>query len=306
MNQKIKPIKSANFREHFTQANESDMEASLVNSILWSVLLLNLYVLVATILVYLLNPSNSVIYIGSYLLLCMATLALSINTARSKLGFANGIILSLLSWLLMGMVYFVANEYLNFYHWKYEVVKNISVKEVNQYPNASAFYFNDGKILLDKHDASLFITGNSETSTGSVTSYMVPFVPNDWKENDSVQVFLFGEENNQFEYTVPIEYSDFYKELQKPYNAGLVLRVPDGEEMYAEKILDAKNHHHLNIAPNPFILKWVEDPVRHVKEFFKDCLIGLFFLNLLWIAFVIFRRLYFANKRAKRVKNLKV
>lgn len=305
MKQKAKALNKNNFWEHFIKANEDNMEASLANSIIWSVLLLNLYVLIAIILVYLLNPTNSVIYVGSYLLICMVTFAIGITGARSKLGFANGIILSLLSWLLMGWIYFVGQDYLNFYHWKYDVVKNISVKEAPQYPNASAFYFNDGKILLEKHSSTYFITGDGETSSGSVTSYLVPFVPNDWKENDSVHIFLFGEENNQYEYRVSIEYSDFYEELKQAYQAGLVLRVPDGTDLYTEKIKQAEKDQELTIAKHPFILKWVNDPENYVKEYFIDCLKTLIYFNLAWVVFVLIRRVYFAYKRSKRVNSIK-
>lgn len=305
MKQKAKAIKKNNFQEHFIKANESHMEASLASSLIWSVFLLNLSVLVTTILVYLLNSTNSVIYIGSYLLMCLLTFAIGITAAKSKLGFGNGIIVSLLTWLLMGWIYFVGQEYLNFYHWKYDIVKNISVKDINQHPDASAFYFNDGKILLDKHSTNYYITG-AEESAGSVTSYLVPFVPNNWKENDSVHVFLFGEENNQFEYIVNIEYSDFYEDLKHAYNAGLVLRVPDGTDLYTEKIKDAVKDQRLNVAKHPFVLKWLEDPEKYVKEFFINCLAILIYFNLGWILFAILRRVYFAYRRSRKNYKLEV
>lgn len=286
-----------NFLQRFTNADENHMEAPLRVSLLWSLLLLNLSVIIATVLVYLLNETHSALYIGSYLLMCVITLVIGINAAKTKLGFGVGIILSLLTWLLMGIIYFAANEYLYFYHWKYDIVKNISVKDANKHPDASAFYFIDGKVLLEKHTASLYITGNSETSTGSVTSYMVPFVEDNWKENDSINVFLFGEENSQYDYIVPIEYSDLYKELQKPHYAGIVLRVPDGTALYSEKITEAKEKHQLLVSANPFVLQWVKDPEEHVKNYFKKAAIGLAYTNTIWIIFVVVRRLYFAYKR---------
>lgn len=291
--------KRKSFFENFLQADEFHMEATLLSSLAWSVIFLNLCMLVSVVLVYLLNPSNSVIYIGSYLLLCIVSFALCINALLHRLGFGNGIILSLLCWLVMGWIYFVVQEYLNFYHWKYEVVKNISVKEVNHYPNASAFYFNDGKMLLDKHHSDYLITGGSE-STGSVTSYLVPFVPNDWKENDTINVFLYGEENNQYEYMVDIKYSDFFEDLKQPNNAGLVLRVPDGTDLYTEKIADAEKEEHLNVSKHPFVLKWVNNPEEYVKNFFVDCLFILVYCNIAWILFVIIRRIYFAYKRSRK------
>lgn len=292
-------IHKRSFYEQFFNANDSEMEASFIQSILWSLLFLNLFVSIAVLLVYLLSETNAVIYIGSYLLLCTITFGLSISALRPKLGFGNGIVLSLLTWLLMGFIYFIVNEYLSFYHWKYDVVKNISVKEVNLYPNASAFYFNDGKILLDKHSSSYYITGGEE-STGSVTSYLVPFVPNDWKDGDSVNVFLFGEENNQYEYMVSIEYSDFYEDLKHAYSAGLVLRVPSGTDLYTEKIAEAVKTHQFKIPKDPFILKWVQDPEKEVKDFFISCVLGLLYFNIAWLVFVFIRRFYFAYKRSRK------
>lgn len=295
--QKIEPHRKS-FLENFLQPDDTHMEASLLQSAVWSILFLNLSVIISIALVYFLNETNSVIYIGSYFLMCLVTFAVGIYQVKSRLGFGVGIIAALLCWLLMGMIYFVSNEYLYFYHWKYSMVKNISVNEVTKHPDASAFYFNEGKVLLDKHSSSYFITGDSETGSGSVTSYLVPFVSNDWKETDSVYVLLFGEENNQYEYIVPLKYSDFYNELQKPYNAGMVLRVPDGADLYEDKVNKAKQELNLKISTHPIILKWVKDPEQYVNEYFMELFKILLYANIAWLIFIILRRAYFAYRRS--------
>lgn len=275
----------------FVSASSEGNYGTLHGSIGWGILFMNVYALLLAITVYFLYDLNATLYTISACVCFCLPLMIVMKFWKQTLGVGYGIIFCIFCWALLLIAYVEAAQYLNFFH-KQEVVKDISIKEVDQYKGADAFYFTDGKILFDQH-GDTYYEDSSADGSGSTTTYVVPFVPDNWKESDSIHVWLVGEERNSYSYRIRLIYSDFYTELQNPCRSGMVLKgwMGAGNSLYAEAIQSAKKLYHLNPAAKPIFLQWMPAPENYIKDKLFLYLNILFYFNIGWIAFVIIHRI---------------
>lgn len=281
----------------FVSASPEGNFGTLHGSIGWGILFMNVYALLVTITVYFLYDLNATLYtISAFVLFCLP-LVIVMKFREQTLGIGYGIVFCVFCWALLLIAYVEAAQYLDFFH-KKEVVKDISIKEVDQYKEADAFYFRDGKILFDQH-GDAYDEDTSTDGTGSSTTYVVPFVPDNWKETDSIHVWLVGEERNSYSYRVKLIYSDLYTELQNPCRSGMVLKgwMGEGNTLYAEAMQSAKDSYHLISSTKPIFLQWMPAPENYIKDKLFLYLNILFYFNIGWIAFVIIHRIVLVFKK---------
>lgn len=125
-------------------------------------------------------------------------------------------------------------------------------------------------------------------------------MPDDWKENDTVYVWLVGQEESSYsDHRVSLPYSDFYQELQRPYRSGLVLQqlAEDTGSGNMSGTKNARETHYLNVAAKPVFLQWLKSPEKYVKERLSIYFRILMYINLGWVVFVMAHRCIYSFKK---------
>jgi len=172
-----------------------------------------------------------------------------------------------------------------------EIIENISIKDVNKYPDAKGYIFTDGFINKDMTTTYQKIRKDSHNRTSISFYYAAPVIRKNWDITKPVTLFAVG------------EFKAEINNWDKPFKAGIKPSKIYSDEFNTavEKCIYSNK---LKFEKDFVIIKWVESPQRAIQKVFDDFKETLLIWNIIMILGILIFRIiyYFKQKKEKEIK----